>query len=307
MVNKYNVFHCNLERMECVFLAQLIDGKQWALVSREETAKTVSDLKTNGLTPGLVVILLGEHPASLSYVKGKDKAATAVGILSELIQLPTSTTEAALLQLIERLNHDDRYHGILVQLPLPQHMNEETVIRAISPQKDVDGFHPLNVGALTSGLPGFIPCTPLGVMKLLAYEGISVEGKNAVVIGRSNIVGKPMAQLLLRANATVTICHSKTHNLASFTREADLLIAAIGRPNFITGDIVKPGATVIDVGINRVDGKLCGDVEFSTVDHVAGFLTPVPGGVGPMTIAMLLHNTVEAAMLMANMNTDKAL
>ncbi len=281
-------------------MAQIIDGKKWSGISREETKGVVDSLHKQGVRPGLVVILIGEHPASMSYVRGKDKAATAAGLYSEMIHLPSSTTESALLQLIDRLNGDDRFHGILVQLPLPSHMNEKAIIHAIAPHKDVDGFHPVNVGALDLGLSGFVPCTPLGVMKLLTYESIEVAGKHAVVIGRSNIVGKPMVQLLLRHNATVTICHSKTQDLPNITRQADLLIAAIGKPNVITGNMIKPGATVIDVGINRVNGKLCGDVDFASASQVAQYITPVPGGVGPMTIAMLLQNTVDAAMKLAH-------
>lgn len=288
-------------------LAQVIDGKKWSSVSRQETAQTVELLKAKGVKPGLVVILLGEHPASMSYVRGKDKAATEAGIYSEVIHLPSSTTETALVQLIERLNHDDRFHGILVQLPLPEHINEQSVIAAIAPHKDVDGFHPVNVGALALGISGFVPCTPLGVMKLLEYEGIDVTGKHAVVIGRSNIVGKPMAQLLLSKSATVTICHSKTQNLSAFTRQADLLVAAIGKPCVIKADMIKPQSVVIDVGINRLDGKLCGDVDYASASEVAQFITPVPGGVGPMTIAMLLHNTVLAAQRMAGITTSEVL
>ena len=276
-------------------MAILIDGKAWAAHDRAQTAAAVAKLADSGVKPGLAVVLIGEHPASMSYVRGKDRAAKEAGIYSEVIRLPSSTTESGLLNLVEELNHDERFHGILVQLPLPAHISERSVIEAIAPHKDVDGFHPLNVGALALGLPGMIPCTPLGIMRLFEYEGIALEGKQAVVIGRSHIVGKPMAQLLLAANATVTVCHSRTTELASLTRRADIVIAAIGKPRMITGDMIKQGAVVIDVGMNRLDGKLCGDVDFANVEPVASHITPVPGGVGPMTIATLLNNTVKGA------------
>ena len=276
-------------------MAHLIDGKKWSSVSRAETAVEVRRLLDKGLKPKLVVVLVGDNPASLVYVRGKEKAAAEVGIDSRIDRLPATTSAQELLAHIEQLNQDDSVHGILVQLPLPDHIDEQTVIATISPEKDVDGFHAHNVGALAIGLPGFVPCTPLGVMKLLEYENIDMTGKHAVVIGRSNIVGKPLSQLLLKANATVTVCHSRTKDMASVTRQADLLAVAIGKPEFVTGDMVKPGAVVIDVGINRIEGKLVGDVDFASVEPVASAITPVPKGVGPMTIAMLLHNTVLAA------------
>ncbi len=276
-------------------MAHLIDGKKWSSVSRAETAVEVRRLLDKGLKPKLVVVLVGDNPASLVYVRGKEKAAAEVGIDSRIDRLPATTSAQELLAHIEQLNQDDSVHGILVQLPLPDHIDEQTVIATISPEKDVDGFHAHNVGALAIGLPGFVPCTPLGVMKLLEYENMDMTGKHAVVIGRSNIVGKPLSQLLLKANATVTVCHSRTKDMASITRQADLLAVAIGKPEFVTGDMVKPGAVVIDVGINRIEGKLVGDVDFASVEPVASAITPVPKGVGPMTIAMLLHNTVLAA------------
>ncbi len=276
-------------------MAHLIDGKKWSSVSRAETAVEVRRLLDKDLMPKLVVVLVGDNPASLVYVRGKEKAAAEVGIDSRIDRLPATTSAQELLAHIEQLNQDDSVHGILVQLPLPDHIDEQTVIATISPEKDVDGFHAHNVGALAIGLPGFVPCTPLGVMKLLEYENMDMTGKHAVVIGRSNIVGKPLSQLLLKANATVTVCHSRTKDMASITRQADLLAVAIGKPEFVTGDMVKPGAVVIDVGINRIEGKLVGDVDFASVEPVASAITPVPKGVGPMTIAMLLHNTVLAA------------
>ncbi len=276
-------------------MAILIDGKAWAAHDRAQTAAAAAKLADSGVKAGLAVVLIGEHPASMSYVRGKDRAAAEVGIHAEVIRLPSSTTQTALLGLIRELNGDERFHGILVQLPLPAHINERSVIEAIAPRKDVDGFHPVNVGALALGMPGMVPCTPLGVMRLFEYEHIALEGKHAVVIGRSQIVGKPLAQLLLAANATVTVCHSRTTDLALLTRQADILIAAIGKPRFVTGDMVRPGSVVIDVGINRIDGKLCGDVDFASVAPTASHITPVPGGVGPMTIAALLSNTVKGA------------
>ncbi len=276
-------------------MAHLIDGKKWSSVSRAETAVEVRRLLEIGVKPKLVVVLVGDNPASLVYVRGKEKAAAEVGIDSRIDRLPATTSAQELLAHIEQLNQDDSVHGILVQLPLPDHIDEQTVIATISPEKDVDGFHARNVGALAIGLPGFVPCTPLGVMKLLEYENIDMTGKHAVVIGRSNIVGKPLSQLLLKANATVTVCHSRTKDMASITRQADLLAVAIGKPEFVTGDMVKPGAVVIDVGINRIEGKLVGDVDYASVEPVVSAITPVPKGVGPMTIAMLLHNTVLAA------------
>lgn len=276
-------------------MAQLIDGRKWAAVSRQETAMQVTALKAQGVHPGLAVLLLGDNPASQSYVRGKEKAAVEVGIDSRVIRLSEQTSELELLNWIDLLNRDPLCHGILVQLPLPPQIRPEVVIQAILPEKDVDGFHTLNAGALAVGLPELVPCTPLGVMKLLAYEKLDVRGAHAVVLGRSNIVGKPMANLLLAAHATVTICHSQTRDVATHLRSADILVAAVGRPRMVTGDMVKAGAIVMDVGINRVDEGLVGDVDFASVEPIAGYITPVPRGVGPMTIAMLLQNTVLAA------------
>ncbi|PIX05169.1 MAG: bifunctional methylenetetrahydrofolate dehydrogenase/methenyltetrahydrofolate cyclohydrolase FolD, partial [Gallionellales bacterium CG_4_8_14_3_um_filter_54_18] len=253
-------------------------------------------LKARGVTPGMAVIIVGSDPASKVYVAGKVRACAELGLHSIHVEFPEDTSEAVLLAKIDELNHDPKIHGLLVQLPLPKHLDAHKVIEAINPDKDVDGFHEKNIGALVTGETPFPSCTPYGVMVMLEKTGIRVEGKHAVVVGRSNIVGKPMALLLLHKNATVTICTSKTVDLAKHTRDADILVAAVGRPNFITGDMVKPGAVVIDVGINRTaDGKLCGDVDFASVKQVAGYLTPVPGGVGPMTITMLVANTVRAA------------
>ena len=262
-------------------------------------------IKTKGINPCLAVILVGENPASVSYVTGKQKALAEVGMLDKSIKLPESTTEEELLNLIDELNKDDSVHGILVQLPLPKHINEQKVILAISPDKDVDGFHPVSVGNLVIGNKSYLPCTPHGIIVLLKKMGIETDGKNAVVIGRSNIVGKPVALLLTRreCNATVTICHTGTKNLAEITKQADILIAAVGKPQTVTADMVKPGAAVIDVGVNRIPDetkksgfRLVGDVDFEAVKEIASFITPVPRGVGPMTIAMLMQNTLEAAM-----------
>ena len=276
--------------------AKIIDGKAIAQEVRAEWKVRADALKARGTTPGLAVIIVGDDPASKVYVANKVKACAELGLHSEHIMLPADTSEATLLARIESLNNDPRIHGILVQLPVPKHIASNKVLNAISPDKDVDGFHPMNVGALVTGNMRFAPCTPFGAMKLLEKCGVSVEGKHAVVVGRSNIVGKPMALLLLQANATVTICTSKTRDLAKFTRDADILVVATGKPKMITGDMIKPGAAVIDVGINRQpDGKLCGDVDFDSAKEVAGWITPVPGGVGPMTITMLVANTVQAA------------
>ena len=241
------------------------------------------------------MILVGNNPASESYVRSKEKACAKLGIYSIVHRVADTISQEHLLQMVEELNNDNTIHGILVQLPLPEHISEEAVIQAISPDKDVDGFHPVNAGKLQSGIPSLLPCTPHGIMKMLSEIHESIEGMHAVVVGRSNIVGKPIASLLLHQNATVTICHSRTRNLTSITKQADILIAAVGKPKLITAEMVKPGATVIDVGVNRVDGVLVGDVDYDTVLQVAGAITPVPGGVGPMTITMLLYNTVLAS------------
>ncbi|OIQ94446.1 bifunctional protein FolD protein [mine drainage metagenome] len=276
--------------------ARIIDGKAIAQEVRAEWKARADALKARGIVPGLAVIIVGEDPASKVYVANKVKACAELGLHSEHIVMPADTSEAALLARIAALNADPKIHGILVQLPVPRHIDSGKVLEAISPDKDVDGFHPVNVGALATGNMRFAPCTPYGAMKLLEKSGVSIEGKHAVVIGRSNIVGKPMAMLLLQANATVTICTSKTVDLAKFTRDADILVVATGKPKMISGDMIKPGAAVIDVGINRMaDGKLCGDVDFDSAKEVAGWITPVPGGVGPMTITMLVANTVRSA------------
>jgi methylenetetrahydrofolate dehydrogenase (NADP+) / methenyltetrahydrofolate cyclohydrolase len=276
--------------------AQLIDGNALAKSIRAEVGERARSLKAQGVTPGLAVILVGEDPASQVYVKHKVTDSQEAGLHSVLERHPADLSEAALLDRIRALNADPAIHGILVQLPLPKHMNAARVIETISPAKDVDGFHVANAGALMTGQPGFVPCTPYGCMKMLESIGYDLRGKNAVVIGRSNIVGKPMAMLLLQKNATVTICHSATGDLAAHTRHADVVVAAVGKRNVLTREMVKPGAVVIDVGMNRNEaGKLCGDVDFAGVREVAGWITPVPGGVGPMTRAMLLVNTMEAA------------
>ncbi|MBQ8908146.1 MAG: bifunctional methylenetetrahydrofolate dehydrogenase/methenyltetrahydrofolate cyclohydrolase FolD [Clostridia bacterium] len=277
----------------------IIDGKATSAAKREEIAKEVAAFRAEtGVQPGLAVVMVGDNPASAVYVRNKHVACEGVGMFTETMHLPEETTEDALLELIDELNGDARFHGILVQLPLPKHINETRVLDAISPDKDVDAFHPYNVGALVTGRERFLPCTPAGIMELLRYYDISVAGKNCVVIGRSNIVGKPMAMLLLAKDGTVTVCHSKTKDIKDITKKADILVAAVGRPRFVTADMVKEGAVVIDVGINRLeDGKLCGDVDFDAVSPLASAITPVPGGVGPMTITMLLCNTLTAARL----------
>jgi len=276
--------------------AQKIDGIELSKKLRADVTQRTLALKAKGITPGLAVVLVGENPASQVYVRNKVKACQDSGLHSLLEQYPQTLTEAALLGRIEELNHDSRIHGILVQLPLPAHINSQKVIEAISPVKDVDGFHISSAGALMTGMPGFWPCTPYGCMKMLESIGFELKGKHAVVIGRSNIVGKPMAMMLLQKNATVTICHSHSQNLKGLTQQADLIVAAVGVRNVLTADMVKPGAVVLDVGMNRNEqGKLCGDVDFEGVEKVASFITPVPGGVGPMTITMLLVNTLEAA------------
>lgn len=279
-------------------MAKLIDGKAVASKIREALALEVQGLKKSGITPGLAVVIIGDDPASRTYINNKKKACAQAGIYSEEYALPAQTTQEELLQLIHSLNRKKEIDGILVQSPLPDGLDEEAVVETIDPEKDVDAFHPSNVGRIMIGNYRFLPCTPAGVIELLRSEKIEISGKNCVVVGRSNIVGKPMAMLLLHQNGTVTICHSKTENLKEICKRADILIAAVGKPNFITEDMVKPGAVVIDVGINRnSEGKLCGDVDFASVERVASHLTPVPGGVGPMTIAMLLKNTVAAAKL----------
>lgn len=281
--------------------AQLIDGLALSKQTRAEVAARAAALTAQGRQPGLAVVLVGDNPASQVYVRNKVKACEEAGIHSVLEKYDASMTEAELLARVEALNNDPTIHGILVQLPLPKHIDDHKVIEAISPAKDVDGFHVASAGALMVGEPGFKACTPYGCMKMLESIGMKdLKGKHAVVIGRSNIVGKPMAMMLLAANATVTICHSGTANLGEMTRQADVIVAAVGKRNVLTADMVKPGAVVIDVGMNRNDeGKLCGDVDFDGVKNVAGFITPVPGGVGPMTIAMLLVNTLESAELAA--------
>ena len=274
----------------------IIDGKALAKEKRAEIAKQVEALKEKGVTPGLAVVLVGEDPASQIYVRNKHKACEEVGIYSRKITLPEETTEEELLKIIDELNNDPEIDGILVQLPLPKHIDPDKVILSISPDKDVDGFHPVNAGRLLTGQDGFFPCTPLAVMELIKSAGVDVSGKEAVVVGRSNIVGKPVSMLLLRENATVTICHSKTKDLADVCRRADILVAAVGRPEMITADYVKEGAVVIDVGINRVgEKKVVGDVAFDEVKDKVAQITPVPGGVGPMTITMLLYNTLLSA------------
>lgn len=275
--------------------AQLLDGKAMSEELRAEIARKVAALKERGVTPGLAVILVGDDPASQIYVRNKGIGCEKTGMHSVTIRMPEDTTQQALEDQIRALNADPAIHGILVQLPLPSHMDEAAALAAIVPEKDVDGFHVQNAGRLLCGLPGVVACTPKGAMEMIRRTGVSLSGKEAVVVGRSNIVGKPMAMLLLQANCTVTMCHSRTSDLASHTRRADILVAAVGRPGFITADMVKPGAIVIDVGINRVDGKVVGDVDFEHVKDVAGWITPVPGGVGRMTITMLLQNTLEAA------------
>lgn len=276
--------------------AQLINGKELAQKLRAEVAQRAAALKNQGITPGLAVILVGDNPASQVYVRNKVKACEESGLHSVLEQYDASMTEAELLGRVQALNNDAAIHGILVQLPLPTHINAQKVIEAISPAKDVDGFHMVSAGALMTGMPGFWPCTPYGCMKMLESIGFDLRGKHAVVIGRSNIVGKPMALMLLAQDATVTICHSRTPDLKAQTLQADVIVAAVGKRNILTADMVKPGAVVLDVGMNRNEaGKLCGDVDFDGVKEVAGYITPVPGGVGPMTIAMLLVNTLEAA------------
>lgn len=279
-------------------MASVISGKEVSAKVRAEVREECERLKEKGVTPGLAVIIVGDDPASRVYVNNKKKACAEVGFASEEYALPAETTQQELLALIDTLNKKPEINGILCQLPLPKHLDETAVIHAISPEKDVDAFHPSNVGKIMIGDYDFLPCTPAGVMELIHFAGIEVSGKNCVVIGRSNIVGKPMAMLLLHENGTVTICHSKTKNLKEICAGADILVAAVGRPKFVKADMVKEGAVVLDVGINRDEnGKLCGDVDYEQVEPKASFITPVPGGVGPMTIAMLMKNTLKAAKL----------
>lgn len=278
-------------------MARLIDGKRISADIRAELKQeTKAFIEKTGVTPKLTVILVGEDPASQVYVRNKGRACEEIGFEAEQITLPATTTQEELDALVDRLNADSTVHGILVQLPLPKGLSEERVLLRIAPEKDVDAFHPYNVGRMVAGQITYLPCTPAGVMELINRSGISVAGKDCVVIGRSNIVGKPMAHLLMQANGTVTVCHSRTADLAAHTKRADILVAAIGKANFVTADMVKPGAVVIDVGINRgTDGKLVGDVDFAAVEPIVSYITPVPGGVGPMTIAMLMKNTLTAA------------
>lgn len=281
--------------------AKILEGKIFAAKIKEAVKQEMAELREkSGLVPGLAVILVGENPASKVYVANKERSCGELGMYSVMVRLPENTTKEELLGHIARLNEDKAIHGILVQLPLPAHIapDEAEILQAIHPLKDVDGFHPENVGRLSIGEEGLIPCTPLGCIKMLELAGIEIEGKHAVIVGRSNIVGKPMGNLLLKRNATVTVCHSRTQDLAAFTRQADILVAAVGKPHFITAEMVKPGAVVLDVGINRLpNGKLAGDVDFAAVKEIAGAITPVPGGVGLLTIAMLMYNTVQAAKM----------
>lgn len=293
-------------------MANIIDGKQVAADMREELKLEVAELKKKGIQPGLGVILVGDDPASRSYVTAKEKACEEAGIYSDDHRLPADTSEEDLLAVINKMNEDPGIHGILVQLPLPKHINESRMLRSVKPEKDVDGFHPVNVGKMVLGEKAFLPCTPHGIMKLLEKSGTKTKGRHAVVVGRSNIVGKPIANMLCQksdnANCTVTICHTGTHDIGYFTKQADILIVAAGRPNTVTADMVKYGAVVIDVGVNRVEDpskksgfRLAGDVAFDEVEKKASLITPVPGGVGPMTITMLLYNTVESAKIHARL------
>jgi len=276
-------------------LGEIIDGKEIAQEIRAEMKSEVQKLKQQGSIPHLTVVLIGDDPASMSYVRGKKKASEETGISSEIIYLPQTVSEKELLQTIDKLNKDHHVHGILVQLPLPDHIDEQRVIEAIEPSKDVDGFHPINIGKMMTGEDTFLPCTPYGIITLLKRKNITIEGKHAVIVGRSNIVGKPVGQLLLNENATVTYCHSRTIGLTSYTQSADILVVAIGREHAISKEDIKPGAVVIDVGINRMEnGKLTGDVDFAETQKKASYITPVPRGVGPMTITMLLKNTIKA-------------
>ena len=276
--------------------AEIINGRELSNSLRERMTEEIAELKKRDVSPQLTVVLVGDNPASRSYVRGKEKACNSVGMDSNLIELSESTSQEKLLELILELNNDPGVHGILVQLPLPDHINEDVVIETITPEKDVDGFHPINIGRMMAEKDTFLPCTPFGILTMLKEKNITIEGKHAVVLGRSRIVGKPVGQLLLNENATVTYCHSRTHNLKEVTQQADILIVAVGKQEYITGDFVKEGATVIDVGINRKeDGSLTGDVDFESAKERASYITPVPRGVGPMTITMLLQNTIKAA------------
>jgi methylenetetrahydrofolate dehydrogenase (NADP+)/methenyltetrahydrofolate cyclohydrolase len=296
--------------------AQIIDGKQVAADMRTELKDEVAKLKQKGIVPGLGVILVGEDPASKSYVTAKERTCEEIGIYSDDNRLPAETSQKELMELVEKMNKDPKINGILVQLPLPKHLNEAEVLLAIDPKKDVDGFHPMNVGKMVVGEKAFLPCTPHGVIQLLIRSGVTIEGANVVIVGRSNIVGKPVANMLIQknatGNATVTVCHTRTKDLPFHTKQADILIAAAGRPNTITADMVKDGVVVIDVGVNRVEDatkkrgyRLVGDVDFEAVKEKASFITPVPGGVGPMTITMLLYNTVESAKRAAGIGVEK--
>ncbi len=294
-------------------VARIIDGKQVSADIRAELKEEITRLKTRGIVPGLAVILVGDDPASQSYVTGKERACEEIGILSDDNRLPAQTSQEDLIALVKRMNGDPRIHGILVQLPLPRHLNESDVLRAIHPDKDVDGLHPVNIGKMVLGEKAFLSCTPHGVVQLLVRSGVTIDGAHVVVVGRSNLVGKPLANMLIQksptGNATVTVCHTRTQDLAHYTRQADILVAAIGRPGTITADMVKDGAVVIDVGVSRVDDatkkagyRLLGDVDFDAVKEKASLITPVPGGVGPMTITMLLYNTVESAKRAAGLD-----
>ena len=276
-------------------MAKILDGKLMAEDLTKDQTRRVAELAAKGVIPGLAVVLVGEDPASPIYVRNKGIACETVGVHSKTIRLPQSASQDEVIAAVDELNADDSIHGILVQLPLPGHLDEAAVLARILPQKDVDGFHISNAGKLFSGQSGVVPCTPKGIIHMLKQGGVDLAGKDAVVIGRSNIVGKPAAMLLLNENCTVTICHSRTQNLKEHCRRADILVAAIGKPRFVTADMVKPGAAVVDVGINRVDGKVVGDVDYEAVSEVAGYITPVPGGVGKLTISMLIENTLEAA------------
>ena len=276
-------------------MAKILDGKLMAEDLTKDQTRRVAELAAKGVIPGLAVVLVGEDPASQIYVRNKGIACETVGVHSKTIRLPQSASQDEVIAAVDELNADDSIHGILVQLPLPGHLDEAAVLARILPQKDVDGFHISNAGKLFSGQSGVVPCTPKGIIHMLKQGGVELAGKDAVVIGRSNIVGKPAAMLLLNENCTVTICHSRTQNLKEHCRRADILVAAIGKPRFVTADMVKPGAAVVDVGINRVDGKVVGDVDYEAVSEVAGYITPVPGGVGKLTISMLIENTLEAA------------